>query len=77
MLGREWEYREKALLREIYETATQLDIMEVLPNRTWGSISGAATGMGLRRQKRQKELIRDHLVCLSDLRFFRGERLDV
>jgi DNA invertase Pin-like site-specific DNA recombinase len=67
--GREWLEPEREILREMYGTATQLEIMEALPNRTWGAICDTATNMRLRRQGRQKEMIRDPLASLSDLRF--------
>jgi hypothetical protein len=67
--GREWLEPEREILREMYATATQLEMMEALPNRTWGAICETATSMGLRRQGRQKEMIRDPLASLSDLRF--------
>ena len=67
--GREWLAPEREILREMYETATQLELMEALPNRTWGAICDTAVNMGLRRQGRQKETIREPLACISDLRF--------
>ncbi len=67
--GREWSERDIEVLKTMYETGSQLDIMEALPNRTWKAICDTSTRMGLRRQGRQQEVIRDHTITLSDLRF--------
>ena len=67
--GRDWTEREKEVLKSMYESGDQLDIMEALPQRTWGAICDTASSMGLRRQGRKHEVIRDHRVSLCDLRF--------
>jgi hypothetical protein len=50
--GRQGKFsdEEKAIIREHYPRTPYMDILQMLPNRTWQSIQGQTAAMGLRRE---------------------------
>jgi hypothetical protein len=43
--------------------------------RTWQAITLTATGMGLRRQGRKREVIEDHSLTMYDFQLLKGKGL--
>jgi hypothetical protein len=46
-IGHDWTSQEEAVIRALYPSATQLDIMAALPRRAWQSIRQHACTIGL------------------------------
>ena len=60
-----WTPEEKALLREVYETASPQEIMKLYPDRSWQAIKHRAIREGLQRNYPYKSGIYEQAVDLS------------
>lgn len=53
-----WKPHEDEIIKQMYETQMQADIMALLPGRRWGGVSNRARALGLHRPKNYETVLR-------------------
>ncbi len=69
----EWTDAENQIMRDLYETAPRMDILERLPHRTWDSMYDQAEVLGLSRKPQRSGTAIPSYMSLEDVAFIQKQ----